>query len=48
MKLWSLILCVAAVLAALVAGVGYLSAKAPGLDNDHLLDGVQGLGGPKR
>lgn len=49
MRLWLLGLCIA--ILATVAGVGIVYAFetwVPTDGNDHLLDGVTGLGGPKQ
>ena len=40
--------CVAVLLVCAAGAFGYLAERVPAEYNDHLLDGVQGLGGPKR
>lgn len=48
MRLWQLAVLVIAIAAACVCLAGVLAERGPTLDNDHLLDNVPGLGGPKR
>lgn len=48
MRLWALGLLAALALAALAAVVGASGDLMPTAENDHLLDGVSGLGGPKK
>lgn len=48
MKLWMLVICAAAIALFAVTAFGYVAEHLPTVENDHLLDGVPGLGGPKR
>lgn len=48
MKLWALVLCSAAIALCAVTAFAYVGNTMPTATNDHLLDGVPGIGGPKR
>lgn len=48
MRLWQLAVLVIVIAAAGVCLAGILTERAPTSENDHLLDNVPGLGGPKR
>ena len=49
MRLWSLLVCVAVLLVCAITGFAYVGQTYIPTDaNDHLLDNVKGLGGPKK
>lgn len=47
MKLWALVVCAALIALCAAAAFAYVGETMPTAENDHLLDGVPGLGGPK-